>query len=279
MKYEISNFIYENKGTKIHYNFILQNKDHPNYKYKTDLYKCQKVSLLINNQYTCLIQFKNDVLFHPGKYCIGISLYNSNNIKYYCNEIGDEYINNDINIFLYSISEIEKSNIIYINLISIKPNIFTINTKISIIFNSHMMSSLNKNKIFPMIDYDIIIPDCKVNYNIINCVLNNNNINNLNIGYHTISITDDMINKNIISNSVSFILIEKPVIKSYEPILTFPTGNSDKNKKTENNFIKIIFENFFLDDNNYLLLNNIKCRFKIYEMSNDIKMPFMKDTK
>ena len=272
LKYEISNFIYENKGNKIHYNFIIQNKDNPNYIYKTDLYKCQKVSLLINNKYTCLIQFKNDVLFYPGKYCIGISLYNSNNIKYYCNEIGGEYANNDINIFLYSISEIEKSNIIYINLISIKPSIFIINTKISIIFNSHMMSSLNDHKIYPIIDYDIILTDCKINNNIINCVINNNN---LKIGYHTISITDDMINKYIISNSVSFILIEKPIIKSYEPKLTFPTDN----KKIENNFIKIIFESFFVDDNDYLLLNNLTCRFKSYELSNDIKMPFMKDTK
>ena len=271
LKCEISNFIYESKGTKIHYNFFLQNKDHPNYTYKTDLYKCQKVSLLINNQYTCLIQFKNEILYYPGKYCIGISLHNSTNIKYYCNEIGAEYANNDINIFLYSISEIDNSNIIYINLISIKPYIFTINTKISIIFNSHMMLSLNEHKIYPMIDYDIIMPDCKVNNNIINCVINENN---LNIGYHTISITDDLNNKNIISNSVSFILIEKPVIKSYESIVTFPTGNTDKS-----NSIKIIFESFFLNDNDYLLLNNIKCRFKSYEMSKDIKMPFMKDTK
>ena len=58
---------------------------------------------------------------------------------------------------------------------------------------------------------------------------------------------------NIISNSLSFILIKKPEIISYEPKILFPVMQNN----SENTFVKIIFENPILNDLEYLFINHI----------------------
>ena len=273
MKFKISNFIYKNNDEeKIHYNFILSNNNNPNYIYYSDIYKCEKSSIINDNEYNCLVQFKNDVLFYLGTYCIGITLFNSDMTKYFCNA------ENNINIKILRYYEKESSNIIYYNIISINPSIFIINTNITIIFNSPMRSSyLNIKDIYPIIDYNQVINNCEIFENILNC--NISELLGIDIGYHTISITNNTQDKNIISNSLSFILIKKPEIISYEPKLIYPTRNKNVFNAKENNFIKITFESPILNEMEYLLINNITCRFKSFNLSQEIKMPFIQDTK
>ena len=267
LKLKISNFVYEYNNKKIPYIFFLENIDYPNFYYLTFKYKCELIS--DNNIYSCLVLFENDVLFYTGNYCIGITLLNKeNNKKYFCNET------NNIQIFLSkrknSTNE-DSSIFIYYNIELITPSVFYTNTKINIYFTPILIKENFVKNIFPIIDNSINITNCKiVDENNLKCFISDLLLNKT--GYHIISFQNE--NKETISNSISFILIKKPVIVEYVPQLTFPT----KENSYENNFIKINFDQFFLDDMSYLL-NKINCRFKIFELSNEIKMPIKKDTK
>ena len=87
---------------------------------------------------------------------------------------------------------------------------------------------------------------------------------NIYTGYHTLSITNNIENVNIISNSPSFILIKQPEIISYEFI-----------NNTTDNYIKLQFKNPIINDMEYLLLNNISCRFTFFENSSEIKKSYI----
>ena len=269
-------------NSNIKYIFVLKHVTNQNFIYYSQNYQCFITSS--NNIFNCYIQFsssKISSIFYIGEYCVGISLLNDiNRVKYFCSS------SNNIKIFSPIITDDDNlkdetsltatCNSFY-QIISIFPNVTFKDSYINIYYYSN---NNEYNKINFQFEDNTLLDNCE--YSISNnntfykCLISSSL--NIDYGFHTITIINDLTERKLLSNSFSFILIKKVSITEINPSITFPTNYYSYN---DDNYIKLTLnESFIPSSKKYSNFNfKIKCRFLIYSISSIIKLPFYNDTK
>ena len=263
-------------GSNIKYIFVLKHITNNNFIYYSQNYICYEDST--GKIYNCYIQFsssKISSIFYIGEYCIGLTILNYiNRIKYFCSS------SNNIKIFSPQIIQDDDTSTgicsSFYEIFLIEPNITFIDTYIKIYYYSN---TNDYSKIRFILEDNTLLDNCDyfINNNVtyFKCLISSSL--NINYGFHTITIINNVNEIKLLSNSMQFIIIRKVGINLITPSLTFPTNYYRYN---DDNYIKLTLNDTFLPSTDiYAKFNfKIKCRFLIYSISSRILLPFFNDT-